>query len=94
MSFYPLDKAKEQKFRRLVYCRQNKTAKLTADAPKSSKASELLRAAMGGGYTENVATFEDVVKSDFFGSRAGFFSDGDLEEVLVWGWCDGAWNWW
>ena len=54
----------------LQYCRQCKTAKFAADAPKSSKASELLRAAIGGGFADNVATFADVVKRKKDGVQA------------------------
>lgn len=65
VSAYSLDNNKEKKiteqFKKLVYCKHNATAKFTADAPQS-KAYELLRAAISGGHTGNVATLEDVVK--------------------------------
>lgn len=41
---------------------KNKTAKFTADAPASNKASELLRAAIDGGFVGSVLTWEDIVK--------------------------------
>ena len=50
-----------QQFKKLVYCKYNTTAKFTADAPQG-RAYELLRAAISGGHTKNVACKEDVVK--------------------------------
>ncbi len=65
VSAYSLDNDKERKitqqFKKLVYCKYNTTAKFTADAPQG-RAYDLLRAAISGGHTRNVATYEDVVK--------------------------------
>lgn len=65
VSAYSLDNDKEtkitQQFKKLVYCKYNKTAKFTADAPQG-RAYDLLRAAISGGHTSNVACKEDVVK--------------------------------
>ncbi|MBR4108552.1 MAG: hypothetical protein IKK45_07705 [Akkermansia sp.] len=67
VSAYPLEDNKETKvtrqFKKLVYCKYskyNKTAKFTANAPQG-KAYELLRAAISGGHTDNVATKQDIV---------------------------------
>lgn len=65
VSAYSLDNKKETKiteqFKKLVYCKYSTTAKFTADAPQG-RAYELLRAAISGGHTSNVADLEDAVK--------------------------------
>lgn len=65
VSAYPLEDRKlgkiTQQLDKLVYCRYNDTAKFAADAPKG-KAFDLLRAAIDGGRTVNVADYADIVK--------------------------------
>ena len=85
VSFYALDEGKEGKFRgqfrRLVYCRQKGTAMHAADAPRSRRALELLRAAIDGGYADSVASREDVVKrkDGWGGDMSGSMVEGGLE---------------
>lgn len=65
VSAYPLEDDKETKvtnqFNKLVYCKYSTTAKFPANAPQG-RAYDLLRAAISGGHTSNVACKEDVVK--------------------------------
>lgn len=52
-----------QLFKKMVYCKYNTTAKFTADAPQG-RAYDLLRAAISGGHTANVADLDDIVNKN------------------------------
>lgn len=76
VSAYPLRAEKYGKVlgkqHKLLYSkfRDEKTAQFSAVAPQCSEARDLVLAVIKGGYAENVATFGDVVKSDFSSAMA------------------------
>lgn len=87
VSAYPLEDDKATKvtnqFNKLVYCKYNTTAKFTANAPQG-RAYDLLRAAISGGHTSNVACKEDVVKwqQDFSSSLVNLDEESVAREVV------------